>query len=438
MGTVSIVKYEDNRDSVNQAINLADAFSGLKENDTVFLKPNIVGWSRLVPMPPWGMITTSRVMEDVVKALKDHGAGRIIIAEGTITHDPNDRETPAHAFETLGYNAMAKKYGVEIYNCFEREFSEVDLGDGVILNFSTDMLESDFVTSVPVLKTHAQTIVSIAQKNLKGCLDMESRKKCHAPSMDKDLDYHVAKLADILPNSCAIVDGIYTLERGPAYTGKARRMDVILASSDILAADIAGAAVLGFEASEIPHIKKACDAKGIEPAISSIEVKGEKLEDVASPHGWDFPYNEENTVPLHMQKAGIEGLIFPKFDLSLCSYCSGLIGLIQMAIGMSYKGKPFDKVEVLTGKMQTPTPDMNHTILLGKCQVKLNKEHPDIADHIKVPGCPPDINRIADALRDAGIDVDQSMFDNFEFAPALFMKRYENKPEFSQDFFRVE
>ncbi len=56
---------------------------------------------------------------------------------------PKDFETPAHAFQTLGYDVLQKKYGVKYLNVFERPFEKVDLGDGVELKFNQDILHSD-------------------------------------------------------------------------------------------------------------------------------------------------------------------------------------------------------------------------------------------------------------------------------------------------------
>lgn len=436
--TVSIVKYEMPKESVLEAIDLSDAFNQLRKGDSVFIKPNIVLWSRHVSMPPWGVITTSRVVEDVVMALKEYGAGAITIGEGTITFDPKDTETAAHAFETLGYNKLKKRYGVNVVNCFEQKFRKRKLDEGVSLNFSTDLLDADFVVNLPVLKTHAQTKVSLSQKNLKGCLDLNGRKRCHSDEKEKNLDFHISKLAKILKKSCTIIDGIYSLERGPTYTGVARRSDLLVASQNMLAADIAGSFLLGIDPAQVPHLVYACEEQGIEPSIESLEIVGEPIEMWAMPHEWDFPYNKEQTLPINMGFMGIKGLSFPKYDHSLCTYCSGIIGLSQYAISKAWKKIPFDKVEVLTGKIQKPTPGMNHTILLGKCQVKLNKENKDIKNPIPIPGCPPNMNKLADALKKVGIDVDNELFKEHEISPDMFMDRYKGKPDFTEDFYRIE
>lgn len=437
MNKVSIVRYETPEESVEKAIALAGALDNLKAGDTVFIKPNIVFWSRVVDMPPWGVITTTRVVEDVVKALRKRGAGKIIIGEGTVTTDPKDTKTSADAFEKLGYNKLAEKYDVIVKDIFECEFQSVDLGDGVSLNFARELLEADLVVTLPVLKTHAQTRVSLGMKNLKGCIDKKGRKHCHSDNRDMDLEFHVAKLSTVVKNVCSIIDGIYTLEKGPGFSGNAQRSNLLIASKDMVSADIVGAAALGFDPADIKHLAIRCKEEGIEPSVSSVELVGEPLESVARPHAWDFPYNEDNTLPANMVKRGVQGLSFPKYDYSMCTYCSAIVGLLQFAIGSAYKGTPFDKVQVLTGKIYEPDPTMNHTILLGKCQAKLNKNNPHIKHAIVVPGCPPDMGKLVDGVKEAGIEIDENLFKAFDMAPAMFMAKYAGREEFTQEFYRI-
>ncbi len=251
---VSIVKYEKPLESVRKAVELCRGLEHMPRGARVFIKPNIVFWTRFVPFPKWGVITTSRVVEDVVVLLKERGVQDITIGEGTVTSRPEDKETPSHAFETLGYTKLAQRYGVRVLNVFERPFKRVDLGAGVVLNYNQDILESDFVVNLPVLKTHAQAVVSLGIKNLKGMIDINSRKKCHGADPVKDLHYMIARLANKIPPSLTILDGIYTNERGPSFDGRIRRMNVLVASADVLSADMVGAMVLGYQPSEVPHL----------------------------------------------------------------------------------------------------------------------------------------------------------------------------------------
>jgi uncharacterized protein (DUF362 family) len=174
---VSIVKYEKPLDSVRKAVDLSQGLDHLPANARVFIKPNIVFWTKATNFPKYGVITTSRIVEDMVVLLKERGIDDISIGEGTVLRDPKDMETQLHAFESLGYRELTKRYGVKHINIWQRPFEEIDLGDDVELKFNTDIINSDFVVDLPVMKTHSMTMVSLGIKNLKGMIDIPSRKK---------------------------------------------------------------------------------------------------------------------------------------------------------------------------------------------------------------------------------------------------------------------
>jgi hypothetical protein len=104
---------------------------------------------------------------------------------------------------------------------------------------------------------------------------------------------------------------------------------------------------------------------------------------------------------------------------------------------MAWKGKPWDNVEVLTGKSMKPKPGKK-TILLGQCMVNENKDYQDALELIKVKGCPPRISEIITGLQGAGIDVNPDILNNIEKAWGFFMGRYAEKPEFNESFFSVK
>ncbi len=435
---VAIVPYDKPVESVKKAVDLAGGLDHLPKGARVFVKPNIVFWSRFVPIPKWGVITTSRVINDIVYLLKERGIDDISIGEGTVVHDPKDYETAADAFETLGYGSLKKRYGVKCINIFERPFEKVDLGGGVELAFNTDILNSDFVVNIPVMKTHAQTVVSLGIKNFKGMIDIRSRKKCHSADPHKNLHYMISKLAHKMPPSFTILDGIYTNERGPSFDGKIRRSNILVASGDVLSADKVGATILGYPPSQVPHLVHAARDIHRSLDLSDVEIVGEKIEDVAMSLEHTFAYNETGTLPATMVKMGIKGLVYPKFDLSLCTYCSGLTGVVLTAIAGAWKGEPWDDVEILTGKMMKPTPGRKHTILLGKCMFEANKDNPSIKNMIAVKTCPPAPDAVIKALHQAGVEVDPAILKSRDKVVASHLKRYEGKPEFDESFFRID
>jgi len=433
---VAIVRYETPLESVRKVVELCGGLDHLPAGAKVFIKPNIVFWTRKVLFPKWGVITTSRLVEDVVVLLKEQGIDDITIGEGIVGR-VKDKETPAHAFESLGYNELKKRYGVKPINIFDREFREVDLGDGDTLNFNTDILDSDFVVDIPVLKTHAQAVVTFGIKNLKGMIDIESRKKCHNADPEKNLNYWIAKLADPMPPMLTLLDGIYTTERGPSFDGRVHRSNILIGSADVLSADMVGAKALGYEPSEVPHLVHTARHRNRPCDLSDVEVVGEKIEAVASRHEYAFPYNEDDSLPLPMAKMGIKGLSYKKYDLTLCTYCSHINGIALASIALAWKGQSWEDVEILTGKSMHPTPGKKKTILFGKCMYQLHKDNPDINEMIAIKSCPPQPKSIVKALHRAGIEVDPSIIENSELAPGFFMKRYEGKPQYEEAHFSV-
>jgi len=436
---VSLVHYEKPYYSVQKAVFDCDGFARLPANARVFIKPNIVYWTKACAFPKWGVITTSRVIEDVVVLLKEHGVEDITIGEGIVA-DPEDTETPAHAFQSLGYHTLKERYGIKYVNVLKRSFKKVELGDNISLKFNEDILESDFLINIPVLKSHNQTVVSLGLKNLKGTIDIPSRKKCHSADPEKDLHYHIARLADPMPPTLNIIDGIYSLERGPGFDGKMRRSNLLIASQDLLSADLVGSKVLGHEPERVAHLTKALEKAGRPTDLSDVLIIGEKIEDVASYHDYDFPYisNENGEMPRSLARQGLQGLFYRKFDDTMCTYCSYLNGIILTAIRQAWQGRPWNNVEVLTGKAMEPSPGMNATVLIGQCMYNKNKDHHNIKEMHVAKGCPPEPQGIINALNNAGIPINSALFEQIEILPGFFMSGYEDTPEFDETFFQIE
>ncbi|MFX1572269.1 MAG: DUF362 domain-containing protein [Promethearchaeota archaeon] len=437
---VAIVKYEKPLESVRKLVDLVNLFDDIPKDAKVFIKPNIVYWNRFSNFPKWGVITTSRVIEDIVVLLKERGIANISIGEGIVTGGPKDTDTAADAFEKLGYNLLKERYGVKPINTFSRPFEKIDLNTGFNVNFSTDALAADVVISVPVLKTHAQAVVSLGIKNLKGLINIASRKKFHSADPVKDLHHNVAQLPNKLKKVLTIIDGIYTLERGPAIDGKPHRKNILVASKDIFSADMIGTKLLGIETTNVPHLVQAAKDRNRPLDLSDVEVVGENLEDLASHHEWDFIYNDSGDLPLPLMRIGVKGLKYHKYDSTLCTSCSGINGALLMIIKgawQSRKGKPFDNVEFLNGKLQEPTPGMNKTILIGQCQYNKNKDHPDIKEMIPIKGCPPSMEDVRQAFSQIGIELPSAMVQNMDKGVGFLMAKYKGRPEFEEAFFQI-
>jgi uncharacterized protein (DUF362 family) len=389
-------------------------------------------------VPKWGVITTSRIIEDVVILLKDLGVADIVIGEGIIQLNPKNKDIAAHAAVSLGYDRLKEKYGVKFINVFERPFTKAEAYDGTLLHINEDALTSDMIINIPVLKTHAQTVVSLGMKNIKGILNIASRKKCHSEDPEKPLDYMISLLPDMLPPMATIIDGIYSLERGPAPDGTAKRTNCIIASNDTLSADMVGSMVLGHSPVNVPSLAHALQRAGRPADLSDIEITGGSITEFASPHKWGFQYTEDNMLHAKMAKMGITGLAYRKYDDTMCTYCSMINGAILASIMLAWKGEPWGEIDICTGKRMEPLPGKDKTVLLGQCMVKKHSGHPNIKELFAIPGCPPDPITAAETIRRAGIPVETGIFQNIDGALGFMMAKYKDKPEFEESFFRID
>ncbi len=381
---VSIVGYK-NLNSVAEAINLCDGFKNLKSSDRVLLKPNLCT-SGAGFIPPFGTVTTTNVIEGVIRALKDFGVSDISIGEGTVTDELGTNTMKAYKW--VHYDKLAKRYGVKLIDFNAGPHRKV-MSEDVPINIAEAALETDFFINLPVLKTHGDTRVSLASKNLKGCMSMASKKYFHGPA--GILHYRISRLMEKISQRLVVIDGIYAMDRGPeATTGTAHRYDVLAASTDFLAADAVGARLLGGEPTECEHLKLYAERHGrldILENPEAVEIRGDRIEDHANYIPWEYDPH------LDIRLSGHTGLEIKRLTYTSCSGCgANLRGPLMLLIGLSRK-KDFNNLRIVQGKSLKDDRNSPRTILFGACAIKENT-HLDKAT--KLEGCPP---KFFDSLR---------------------------------------
>jgi uncharacterized protein (DUF362 family) len=425
---VAVKRYESSPETSAELVALCSGLDALKGGVRVFIKPNLVAMDEHYPMPLYGVYTTTKLVRDMVTVLKDHGIGRITIGEGSVYG--KGFGVPTHRiYEILGYTRMAEAYGLALVDMLEGPFDDVDFG-GYSLEVSRHVLETDFLVNMPVLKTHNQSVVSLGLKNLKGCLSIKSRKHCH--SQDQGLDQHLSMLVEKIKPDLTVLDGIYGLEKGPFYTGKAVRINALAASKDPLAADAAGAFLAGLDPKEIPHLRIYGDRHGRSLDEESFEFVGDPISERRRPLKWDNTWREDNSGPKAWDRMNIRGIRFPKYDKTLCTGCSGLYSPMLFMVMSAYEGKPFDEIEILTGKALEPSGSAGKTMLVGNCMIKANRDHPRLNEAILVKGCPPSVKSVEAAMTQCGIHSKKEIYEQFR---SSLMARYDDKEDFDEGFY---
>lgn len=427
---VSIVKYTNSPDSLKQCVELCEGFKNLRASDHVLIKPNLVAWDDQFPIAPFGVYTTTRLVEDLIILLKDAGISHITIGEGSVQLK-KDMGTFA-AYEGLGYRVLEKKYGVTLVDFNESKSREFPYHEDQSLVIAEEAVDTDFFINFPVLKTHGQTKVSLGLKNLKGCLKIKSKRRCHNP--ESGLEFSFSHIADFVKPALTLIDGIYALEKGALHFGNAFRKNVIVASTDALAADLAGARIIGYEGKDIGHFVHFAKRHGKSYDLSDYDLRGEAIEDHIQPLKWDWTWTKDNTGPGIFEKFGITGVALPKYDDTLCSGCSPIANVSNILALSAFKGQPLPKVEILNGKKMQARPGYDKTILLGNCMIKANKENENIREAIPVKGCPPSEKDVAEAMKSAGLDVNLDVYYGYMKQQS---EKYDGKEGYGREFFRA-
>jgi uncharacterized protein (DUF362 family) len=387
--TVALVKFDGSLDSLRRAIELCNGFEKLNKNDRVLIKPNNCFRHKI--MPPYGMVTTSKIVDGVVQLLLEHGCQDISIGEGAIigVFDELDPYTK-RGFKGTDIEKIAKKYGIKLIDFNQGAFHELDL-EGTKVQVSKAALDTDFLINIPVLKTHFQTKVSLGFKNLKGCLSKDSKKRFH---ISKRLDTLICLLNEAIKSDLVIIDGIYMLERGPeTLVGIAYRKDLIIASPDIFECDVVGATILGIDPAQVDYLREFAQRHGCSFDISAIRIKGENIESLKEQLEWRFEPDRELLTP-----AKITGLSAPYPGQTLCSACGATLALALSIFGKDNPGMDFGGAAFYYGLGLKPESNTQKAFLYGDCAIRSNK---DLQNVTNIEGCPPTLSKTLLALMKA-------------------------------------
>jgi uncharacterized protein (DUF362 family) len=386
---VSLVKFDGSLDSLRKAIELCDGFGKLNRNDRVLIKPNNCFRHKI--MPPYGMVTTTKIIDGLVQLLLEHGCQDISIGEGAIIGIFDELEPyTKRGFRGTDIEKIAKKYGIKLVDFNTGAFNELDLG-GIKVQVSRTALDTDFLINVPVLKTHFQTKVSLGFKNLKGCLSKDSKRRFH---ISKRLDNLICLLNEAISSDLVIIDGIYMLEKGPeTLVGIAHRKDLIIASPDVFECDVVGATVLGIDPAQVDYLQEFAQRHGRSFDISTIQIKGDDIESLKEQLEWRFEPDKELLTP-----ARITGLSAPYPGQSLCSACGATLALALSIFGKDNPGMDFGGVALYYGLGLKPERDTQKVFLYGDCAIRSNK---GLQNAIKIEGCPPTLTKTLLALMKA-------------------------------------
>jgi len=275
MARVSIAKTEnDFCAAFNRAI---DDIGGplITPGDRVLIKPNLVEPAA----PDSGQITNPKVIEAVARYCLDSGAARVVIGEGPGYYQP--QSCLRECFTRTGVSLVADRLGIEWVLFDEhsyRTFKGVPGCTPEKFRVTEFAFTCDKFINLPVLKTHYLTTVTLAMKNLKGCLKREDKPLFH----HQDLSRAVVELCKIVRPTFNVIDcTARTIVRqlGAGYISEQEQAGsgLLIASSDIVAVDAVGCALMGIDPMKVRTVSLGTAAGLGESDLTRMDIVGEEL-----------------------------------------------------------------------------------------------------------------------------------------------------------------
>ena len=361
--------------SVRKAIELAGGLTDIiSGGDTVLIKPNLV-----VAQPSdTGTTTNPRVCKSIANLVREIGAKPIIAESSSVGIDTEE------AFKVAGYERLRDE-GFEVIDLKKEETTKVPVPKGKSLKevyLPKIVVDANVIISVPCMKTHAQTTVTLSLKNMKGLLPDTFKRKFH---LDFGLYQGIADLHTVIKPALAVVDGIIAQEGLGPMAGKPVEMDLIIAGKDLVAVDAITSVIMGFAPRE-SGVTDAAATSGIGTAEpEEIEVVGEPIPNVQR----RFKRAEESVYELVTIPEGFQLLLAEK----ACTGCRNCV--LSSLVELKDRGQ-LDKARgwtVVAGKIDKfPKADRERLLLVGNCTAKFRKRG------IFVRGCTPNDRDIVSAI----------------------------------------
>jgi uncharacterized protein (DUF362 family) len=237
----------DVRSAVGRALRAVEWKRAIPAGAEVALKVNL-GWDMFIP----GSITSPLVAEALILEMRDHvGKIRMVEADQVL-------EDVEKCFHDSGMAAVCERTGVEWVNMSRAPFVALQRPDNAVLHRVEipRLLRESLLVTLPVMKTHAKTVITGALKNQWGCLN-EMRHEHHLV-----LDDALADLNSVVRPVLALMDGTVGLEGNGPKSGRPRVADRILCSTDPVALDTIQAISMGIDPASVPHLAR-CAERGI-------------------------------------------------------------------------------------------------------------------------------------------------------------------------------
>lgn len=236
----------------------------------VFLKPNVVEY--------WAdkaVNTDSRLVAATADAMLKAGAREVVVGEG-----PGHRRDIEYLLEGTGLGDVVKDLRLRFVDLNHDDVRKVDLrcnytGLGSVW-LPVELMQSDYIVSMPKLKTHHLAGMTASMKNLFGTVPGAVYGWPKNPLHFHGIEQSIIDLTATIRPHLAIMDAVLAMEGDGPIMGRPRPVGFIGMSTDLVALDATCARVIGLDPDKMPYLSVAGEFMG-NTRTSRIELRGEAL-----------------------------------------------------------------------------------------------------------------------------------------------------------------
>ena len=242
----------------------------------VLLKPNLVAY-----IPGDAINTHPLLVLAAAESFRRLGAKSVLVAEG-----PGHQRDTQLVLSQSGYEQSLRDERIRFVDLNRDELIRTPLRASFTgmkyLWLPRTVLESDFLVSMPKIKTHHWSGVTLSMKNIFGVVPGARYGWPKNILHWRGIQESILDLCATVPIHFVIADGIVAMEGNGPLNGTPRPLGKIVLADDPVAADATCARLMGFEPERIGHIREGSRFLGnASPAL--IDQVGETANAPATP-----------------------------------------------------------------------------------------------------------------------------------------------------------